>query len=78
MTPYRHACIVTGEGQRGGRIRTMIKTTAEIIEALDAITGDDPEHAHGQADDLLLEAVPAEVRDAYKRVAGRCEWWAGA
>lgn len=56
----------------------MIKTTAEIIEALDAIDPGDPELAHGQADDLLLEAVPAEIRDAYKRVADRCHWWAGA
>lgn len=56
----------------------MTKTTAEIIEALDAITGDDPEHAHSQADDLLMEAVPAEIRDAYKRVADRCDWWVSA
>ena len=29
----------------------------QIIEALDGLSGDDPEHAHGAADELLLAAV---------------------
>lgn len=49
-----------------------------IIEELDAIAGDDPEVAHSQADGLLLEAVPTEIRDAYKRLVDRCEWWVDA
>ena len=43
----------------------------KLIEALDAIDGDDPESAHDEADKILQEAVPAEVREAYKRVEAR-------
>jgi hypothetical protein len=50
----------------------------QFVDRLDAISGDDPESAHGQADDVLLECVPAEVREAYERVAARCSWWAAA
>jgi hypothetical protein len=53
-------------------------TSAAAVEQLDAIPGDDPERAHGLADDVLLACVPAEVREAYERVAARCGWWAAA
>lgn len=46
------------------------------VAALDALSGDDPEHAHGEADRVLLQAVPPEVRAAYERVTSRCSWWA--
>lgn len=48
---------------------------AALIDALDAT---DPERAHGLADDLILDAVPAEVRAAYMRLVARCEFWAAA
>lgn len=51
---------------------------AALVAQFDAISGDDPEAAHGRADDLLLTAVPDEVRTAYTRVADRCSWWAVA
>lgn len=38
----------------------------------------DPERAHSLADDLLLTAVPTEVRAAYERLHKRAPWWAGA
>lgn len=53
-------------------------TTLAPVERLDAISGDDPEHAHGAADAVLLACVPTEVADAYRRVGARCGWWATA
>lgn len=46
------------------------------VAALDAIPTRDPEHAHGEADRILLAAAPPEVREAYQRVTARCSWWA--
>ena len=43
---------------------------------IDALTGGDPELAHAHADAILLDAVPEDVREAYKRLQGRCAWWA--
>lgn len=51
---------------------------ADTVAALDAIGGGDPESAHGRADDVILAAVPREVRDAYQRVIDRQDWWAAA
>jgi hypothetical protein len=48
------------------------------VERLDAISGDDPEHAHGAADDVLLACVPVEVREAYERLVARGVWRAAA
>jgi hypothetical protein len=47
----------------------------KAVEKLDAIPGNDPEFAHGEADETLLELVPEVVREAYNRVVGRCSWW---
>lgn len=52
--------------------------TEGLVAALDAILPGDVEHAHGEADDLLLSALPPEVGDAYKRLMDRCAWWATA
>lgn len=49
-----------------------------MISALDAIDATDPERAHGIADDILRDAAPEEVRQAYDRLVRRCEWWAAA
>ena len=53
-------------------------TTEEAVAALDAIyPGEDVayyadnEAAHGDADDVLLQAVPADVRQAWERVRDR-------
>lgn len=51
-------------------------TNDELVQALDAIDGRDPEDAHAAADGLLLQALPAEVREAYDRVVSRAgAWW---
>jgi len=56
----------------------VVTTQDELIRRLDAIDGGDPDGAHGEADDLLLEAMPEEVRQAYMRLVKRCRWWATA
>lgn len=48
------------------------------VMALDAIDADDPEGAHGCADEILLALVEPEVRDAYRRLVERSAWWATA
>lgn len=61
-------------------------TEQEAIKALDAIqsdangmsrrNGSDPEAAHVDADNVLLDLAGPEVRDAYWRVAERVgAWW---
>ncbi|HVJ71631.1 MAG TPA: hypothetical protein VM531_09025 [Sphingomicrobium sp.] len=50
----------------------------EAVKRLDALTGGDPEAAHGAADEILLETVPEEVKKAYDRLVARCGWWACA
>ena len=52
--------------------------TDQAVKWLDGIPSDDPEAAHGKADDILLLAVAPEVREAYQRVVARCDWWANA
>jgi len=56
-------------------------TSQELIAKLDEIPGNDPEVAHLRADTLLraylAEHNPA-VDAAYRRVKGRCDWWAYA
>jgi hypothetical protein len=61
---------------RGHRIHRLHVTDA--VRMLDALTGADPERDHGQADEILLASVPAEVREAYLRLTGRASWWAAA
>lgn len=55
-----------------------MKTTEELVAAIDAVSGDDPEAAHGALDDLLLEQMSVEVRLAAMRLMSRCSWWACA
>jgi len=53
-------------------------TAEDAVAALDALSGDDPDSAHGAADTILLTVVPDEVRAAYERLQDRCVWWATA
>jgi hypothetical protein len=66
-----------------------IMTPDEAVAAIDAINNfpdgrqatwqdGDPEDFHGEADEILLATVPVEVADAYRRLQGRCAWWACA
>lgn len=53
-------------------------TVDDIVARIDAISGDDPEGAHGELDEILLDLAPAEVRAAALRLYRRCSWWACA
>lgn len=50
----------------------------EIVARLDALSGEDPERAHSEADDLLLKSAHEDVLAAYERVVARSDWWAHA
>lgn len=62
----------------GHKLSPLHPTKRQVIAELDAISGDDPEEAHSQADAALLAYVNPEVREAYDRVVARYPWWAGA
>ena len=48
----------------------------EIVKDLDNIDATDPEGAHGEADDILLQCVDPRIRAAYVRVVDRAgAWW---
>lgn len=51
------------------------KEIEDKVERLDALTWDDPERTHAEADSILLEAVPPEVAEAYRRVREGCGFW---
>jgi len=53
-------------------------TPAEAVAALDAIDLRYPEAAHIEAEDILLDLVPLEVREAHQRLVDNCAWWAFA
>lgn len=78
VTCYRLiATVGTGQchlvdGGYGGVCCDECDPVARAVAALDAIDGEDPEIAHGEADGILLEFVPAEVRDALGRLHNRC------
>lgn len=51
-------------------------TLAEVVGALDAISGGDPAGAHADADAILQRIVPDEVAAAYTRLVERADgWW---
>lgn len=52
--------------------------TEDAVAMLDALGGNDPEIAHGEADRVLLAVAPQDVREAYERLVARCRWWACA
>jgi hypothetical protein len=56
----------------------LTKRSRDAIEALDALEGFDGEALHARADDILLDAVPVEVREAYDRVVERAGFWVTA
>lgn len=48
----------------------------EAVAALDAIDGQDPERAHGDADVILENLAPADVKEALDRLHARARgWW---
>lgn len=64
---------------------TTPRFSFELIEALDAIPGDDGERMHSDADALLLAWLEAshlgelrDVAEAYRRAQDRASFWATA
>ena len=55
------------------------ETVEQVIFELNSLTDDDPERAHGQAEDLLLDYLKSEghedVADAFNRAVSRCGFW---
>lgn len=48
----------------------------EAVRKLDAMTGDDPEREHGEADAIIEAFLPEELRNAYRRLQERAGgWW---
>jgi hypothetical protein len=48
---------------------------AAAVTDLRALDASDPEKAHAEADQILLDLVPTEVVRAYQRLQARCKWW---
>ena len=72
-------------GKVSARVESMRKDRSmnkdrvrRLVEELDAIDADDGETGHADADQVLLKAVPPEVREAYVRVMERAGFWAYA
>lgn len=57
-------------------VREALGDVATAVDKLDALDASDPEAAHGAVDAILMACVPAEVREAAKRVEQRAPWWA--
>lgn len=51
-------------------------TSHQVAEKIDALDASDPERAHGDADEILLDHVDIVVASAYRRLIERCDWWA--
>lgn len=54
------------------------ESIGRAVDAIDALSGEDPEAAHGMADAVLLENVDPRIADAYRRLVKRASWWATA
>lgn len=50
----------------------------EAVTKLEAMTGNDPESDHGDADVILEALMPPEVREALVRLKERCYFWVTA
>lgn len=74
-TPLEKARALDAEGLLVAPVGITPSEAASRIDALDA---DDPEAAHGMADDIVLAAAPPEVAAAYWRLVHRSRWWASA
>lgn len=66
------------EGKSYIQVDDYNKTVQRAIAALDAIEPGDEEMMHYQADRIIRETLPIEVRHAYERVMERANWWAYA
>lgn len=71
----REAAGILTPAQRIAKSKTDL---AEAVAALDELAGTDPEADHGKADEILLHAVPEEIRAAYARLVERARWWAAS
>jgi len=50
-----------------------------VINAINDLTGDDPEIAHGTAEDIIMNYLRhegySELADAFDRAVDRCGFW---
>ena len=53
-------------------------TVNQLVAAIDALDGNDPERAHSELDALVLSIAPAPVREAAKWLEERARWWGAA
>lgn len=51
---------------------------AYYAAALRNLSTDSPREAHERADEILLAALPDDVREAYEDLVARAPWWACA
>lgn len=51
---------------------------AYYAAALRHLAVDNPAWAHARADEILMLALPDEVREAYEDLVARAPWWACA
>jgi len=64
-----------------GQVAEFAQTLDNIAARLAASRLYDPESAHGDADEVLLDALDyaaPEVADAYRRLVASAPWWATA
>lgn len=73
-----YAAVRLTDTERLALIARLTARVDELVAAIDAIPGDDPETAHSTLDDLVMEQMPNEVRAAALRLRGRCRWWASS
>src|SRR5262245_31823136 len=57
------------------RENVRVLHAVRAVEMLDALTGRDAAADHHLADDVLLDVVPDEVREAYVRLRDRVAAW---
>ncbi len=57
----------------------LIHSADQACEELNALTSADPESAHGEADDVVMEVLRlhnlSHVADAFERASERCGFW---
>lgn len=58
-----------------------LEVLVKAVKRLDDIDAGDPDRAHSEADQVLLDVftkIRPEVVTAYARVMGRASWWSNA
>lgn len=57
----------------------QVRLDEVLADRLDSLEpNDDPEKAHSEADEILIQAAPPKVAEAVARLKARAPWWASA